>query len=65
LYGLNKFTAIYFTSVGLGRDPVRRMFVPLVAADPDAAARDLVAVQGLVLQSFLKLSDCPDFQVTD
>jgi hypothetical protein len=41
------------------------MFVPLVAADPDAAARDLVDVQGLVLQSFLKLSDCPDFQVTD
>jgi hypothetical protein len=44
LYGLNKFTAIYFTPVGLGGDPVRRMFVPLIATDPDAAAGELVAV---------------------
>lgn len=54
-----------FAPVGLGGDATRQMFGPLVAAEPDAAAGDPVAVQALALQSFLKLSACPDFQVID
>lgn len=54
-----------FAPVRLGGDAARRMFAPLVAAEPDAAAGDPVAVQALALQSFLKLSACPDFQVMD
>jgi hypothetical protein len=54
-----------FAPVGLGGDAARRMFAPLVAAEPDAASGELVAVQALALQSFLKLSGCPDFQVTE
>lgn len=52
-----------FAPVGLGGDATRPMFAPLVAAEPDAAAGEPVAVQALAFQSFLKLSVCPDFQV--
>ncbi|TVU26270.1 hypothetical protein EJB05_28809 [Eragrostis curvula] len=52
-----------FAPVGLGGDTARQMFAPLVSADPDAAAGEPVAVQALALQSFLKLSGSPDFQM--
>ncbi|CAO2148093.1 unnamed protein product [Urochloa humidicola] len=54
-----------FAPVGLGGDATRRMFAPLVAAEPDAAAAgaEQVAVQALALQCFLKLSGSPDFQM--
>ena len=55
-----------FVPVGLGGDATRRMFTPLVAAEPDAAAvGEQVAVQALALQCFLKLWGSPDFQVID
>ncbi|CAN6362551.1 unnamed protein product [Urochloa humidicola] len=54
-----------FAPVGLGGDETRRMFAPLVAAEPDAAAAggEQVAVQALALQCFLKLCGSPDFQM--
>ncbi|WVZ53731.1 hypothetical protein U9M48_004636 [Paspalum notatum var. saurae] len=54
-----------FAPVGLGGDGAAgRMFAPLVAAEPDAAAvREPVAVQALALRHFLKLCDAPDFQM--
>ncbi|CAO2145884.1 unnamed protein product [Urochloa humidicola] len=54
-----------FVPVRLGGDATRRMFAPLVAAEPDAAAAggEQVAVQALALQCFLKLSGSPDFQM--
>ncbi|KAJ1274934.1 hypothetical protein BS78_05G097200 [Paspalum vaginatum] len=54
-----------FAPVGLGGDTAAgRMFAPLVAAEPDAAAvREPVAVQALALQHFLKLCGAPDFQM--
>ncbi|OEL24493.1 Lipase-like PAD4 [Dichanthelium oligosanthes] len=55
-----------FAPVGLGGDAARRMFAPLVAAEPDAAAAgegQQIAVQALALQCFLKLSGSPDFQM--
>lgn len=53
-----------FAPVVLGGDTAGRMFAPLVAAEPDAAAvREPVAVQALALQCFLKLCGAPDFQM--
>ncbi|CAL4994443.1 unnamed protein product [Urochloa decumbens] len=54
-----------FAPVGLAGDATRRLFAPLVAAEPDAAAAggDQVAVQALALQCFLKLCGSPDFQM--
>ncbi|KAG2556346.1 lipase-like PAD4 isoform X2 [Panicum virgatum] len=53
-----------FVPVGLGGDATRRIFAPLVAAEPDAAAvGEQVAVQALALQCFLKLCGSPDFQI--
>ncbi|XP_062197201.1 lipase-like PAD4 isoform X2 [Phragmites australis] len=52
-----------FAPVGLGGDAALRLFAPLVAAEPDAAAGEPVAVQALALQRFLKLCGSPDFQM--
>ncbi|KAK3118054.1 hypothetical protein QOZ80_9BG0693560 [Eleusine coracana subsp. coracana] len=52
-----------FAPDGLGGDVARGLFAPLVAAEPDGAAGEPVAVQALALHSFLKLSGCPDFQM--
>jgi hypothetical protein len=54
-----------FAPVGLSGDAVRRLFAPHVAAEPDSATGEPVAVQALALQSFSKLSACLDFQVID
>ncbi|XP_062183134.1 lipase-like PAD4 isoform X1 [Phragmites australis] len=50
-----------FAPVGLGGDAARRMFAPLVSAEPDAG--EPVAVQALALRCFLKLCGSPDFQM--
>lgn len=54
-----------FTLVGLGGEAARHMFFPLVAAEPGPDSGEPIAVQALALKSFLKLSVCPDFKVTD
>lgn len=53
-----------FAPVGLGvDDAAERLFAPLVAAEPEAAAGEPVAVQALALQWFLNLCDSPEFQM--
>ncbi|WVZ61406.1 hypothetical protein U9M48_011285 [Paspalum notatum var. saurae] len=52
-----------FAPLELGGGPAGPMFAPLVAAEPDAAAREPVAVQALALQCFWKLCGAPDFQM--
>ncbi|KAL6868240.1 hypothetical protein ACP4OV_015085 [Aristida adscensionis] len=50
-----------FAPVGLAGDAARRLFAPLVAAEPEAG--EPVAVQALALQIFLELCGSPDFQM--
>ncbi|KAF0894616.1 hypothetical protein E2562_001912 [Oryza meyeriana var. granulata] len=52
-----------FKPVGLRGDAAGRLFAPLVAAEPEDAAGEPVAVQALALQGFLRLCGSPEFQV--
>lgn len=47
------------------RDAAGRLFAPLVAAEPEDAGGEPVAVQALALQGFLRLCGSPEFQVID
>lgn len=47
------------------RDAAGRLFAPLVAAEPEDAGGEPVAVQALALQGFLRLCRSPEFQVID
>ncbi|KAF2909922.1 hypothetical protein DAI22_11g062200 [Oryza sativa Japonica Group] len=52
-----------FKPVGLRGDAAGRLFAPLVAAEPEDAGGEPVAVQALALQGFLRLCRSPEFQV--
>uniref|UniRef100_A0A0E0F384 Fungal lipase-like domain-containing protein n=1 Tax=Oryza meridionalis TaxID=40149 RepID=A0A0E0F384_9ORYZ len=52
-----------FKPVGLRGDAAGRLFAPLVAAEPEDAGGEPVAVQALALQGFLRLCGSPEFQV--
>jgi hypothetical protein len=54
-----------FKPVGLRGDAAGRLFAPLVAAEPEDAGGEPVAVQALALQGFLRLCRSPEFQVID
>ncbi|XP_040384839.1 lipase-like PAD4 [Oryza brachyantha] len=52
-----------FRPVGLREDAAGRFFAPLVAAEPEDADGEPVAVQALALQGFSRLCSSPEFQV--
>ncbi|KAG8091085.1 hypothetical protein GUJ93_ZPchr0011g27013 [Zizania palustris] len=55
--------AEFFKPVRLGGDDARRLFAPLVSAEPEDTAGEPIALQALALKAFVRLCDSTEFQM--